>query len=124
MPKRQGADAASLVRDLELPNEDAKVLACLFVKILDRRVSEQLRQRQQAFVFGGQIERNVIGRSEAVALARRDPSSLRDLLFLDCTKGFNALSWEWAQAVFQQARVPPALAHGIFQLMHNHTAYL
>ena len=56
LPKQQGADSIKLVRDLELPNEDAKVLGRMFSKILDDARASQLRRFQQAFVSGGQIE--------------------------------------------------------------------
>ncbi len=124
VPKKAGADVVNHVRDLECPNEDTKVLARMFTLILDRACAEQLRRRQQAFVSGGQVELNVIGISEATARAQRDPATLQCLLFLDYSKGFNMLSWEWLTAVLRHAGLPEQLVHGISSLMHRHTSYL
>ena len=124
VPKQQGADSIKLVRDLELPNEDAKVLGRMFSKILDDAGASQLRRFQQAFVSGGQIERNVIGIAEAIASAQHNRHALRFLLFLDCSKGFNMLSWEWVRKFLQAASLNPMLIEGIERLMHQHVAYL
>ena len=70
IPKRPGADTAQQTRDLELPNEDTNMLGRMFVKGLDKAVAHQLKRRQQAFIAGGQIERNIVCISESVARAQ------------------------------------------------------
>ena len=47
-----------------------------------------------------------------------------NLGFLDCSKGFIMLSWEWLTAVLRHAGLPEQLVHGISSLMHRHTSYM
>ena len=63
-------------------------------KILDEAGSAGLQRHQQAFVTGGQIEKNVVGIAEAFAQSARDRLRLCYVLFLDCSKGFSLLSWK------------------------------
>jgi len=123
VPKEQGADTIARLRDLELPNEDAKILARMYARLLDEAASSQLKRYQQAFVSGGQIERNVVGVAQEAA-SPRDEQLLKLLLFLDCSKGFNLMSWEWMWAVLTKAGVPSFLIRGMERLLQSHVAYL
>ena len=90
------------VRDLELPNEDIKILERMCAQIWDEQAADQLRPTQQAFVRGGDIMHDVCGMHEAFhhAINKR---TLMMFLLLDCTKGFNNTCHSWMWRVLEKA---------------------
>ena len=95
-PKKHSADATATLRDLELPNEDAKILGRMLCRNLDQAAAAQLRRRQQAFVAGGRIERNIVEIAEAIRTDGGDMTAFKFVLFLGCSKGFNLFLGSWS----------------------------
>ena len=58
MPKKPGASTIDAVRDLELPNEDTKVLERINAALLDEGCAGFVRAHNQAFISGGDIMHN------------------------------------------------------------------
>ena len=121
--KKQGASDVSQVRDLELPNEDAKVLERMHSLVLSEVASDCVRDHNQAFIREGDIAHNIVLMHEAF----QSMSSKRQLyfmIFLDCTKGYNLLSHSWVRRVFTAARLPAGLIRSIVRLTQTLYAYL
>ena len=123
IPKDAHAATLNRIRDLELPNEDAKILARMISKLLDEGLSRQLKEYQQAFVTDGSIAKNIVGIAEEISIGRRR-QVLSFFLFLDCSKGFNMLSWEWVERVLQKGGLPQSLINAMSSLTCRHVAFL
>ena len=86
--KRAGACTIDAIRDIEVPNEDTKILERMHNALLDPCIAPHILPFNQAFISGGDIMHNVMGLKmefHVGALARQ----LSMMLLLDCTKGFN-----------------------------------
>lgn len=121
--KRQGADTIDAVRDLELPNEDAKVLERMHLALISECASPQILPLNQAFVEGGDIMYNVSGLHEEFQSGTQD-RFLRLMLLMDCTKGFNYASHSWTHRVFEKAQLPLVLQRSIARLVETQFAIL
>ena len=121
--KNASADVIGAVRDLELPNEDAKLLERMHTLLLNECISTHVLPQNQAFVPEGDIMHNVVGLHEEfrASTTKRD---LQLLLLLDCTKGFNLVSHSWTRRVFEQSGLPAALQRSIFRLVETQFATL
>ena len=113
--KRAGADTIDAVRDLEMPNEDTKILERMHNVVLDECAAAQLRPLQQAFVSEGDIMYNTIGLHEEFRSSLQD-RRLRLLLLMDCVKGFNYMSHSWTNRVLEHAGLPAGLRLSIQRL--------
>ena len=121
--KREGADSISAVRDLELPNEDCKILERMHTLVLDEVAADQIRPTQQAFISGGDIMHNVVGVHEEFvgSLSNR---RLRLILLIDFTKFFNYASHAWSNRVWAAFRLPAGLRRSIARLVEIQVAIL
>ncbi len=114
--KKQGANKSADVRDLELPNEDAKILERMHVLVIDEVASSTILIHNQAFVRNGDIMRNLVHLHETWQRYSQQ-RQLIWFLFMDCQKGFNMLSHSWILRVLQRARLPASLIRSISRLM-------
>ena len=114
--KRTGADSLDAIRDLELPNEDLKVIERMLFKVLDEIAAPQILPLNQAFVTGGDIMHNVFG-LHASMQAHSGVGNLRLFLLMDCTKGFNLASHSWTSRVLEQMRLPTGLRRMVDRLL-------
>ena len=78
------------VRDLELPNEDKKVLSRMLAFVLDEGGPDTLHPAQQAFLQKRAVMRNIVGLNERFCSAH-ERQLMRAFLSLDCSKGYNML---------------------------------
>ena len=104
------------LRDLELPNEDRKVLSRMVSKILDKGMADSLHPAQQAFCSGRNIMRNVVGLNEAYYEAS-ERRRLKFVLCLDCSKGYNFMGWDFVMEVLRRA----GLNNGVLTAIRNLT---
>ena len=123
IPKVPGADTQSQLRDLEMPNEYRKVLARGFAKILDERATATMRAYQHAFLSKRNISNANVELAEAYHKAV-DQDSLRFWLLLDCSKGYNLLSWNWLKRVLMRARLPDGLLIAIENMVRHGSAVI
>jgi hypothetical protein len=121
--KKQGANTIDAVRDLEIPNEDTKLLERLLALLLDQCAGPSIRQHNEASVRGGDIMVNLYTMQEQFhkVLSKRE---LHLLLLLDCSKGFNRLSHSWLKRLLHKARAPANLVLSIVRLVFTQIAYL
>ena len=82
------------VRDLELPNEDRKVISKMTSLLLNETGSACLHREQQAMFQGKDIMRNMVGLNERYYEAV-ERNKLKAFVCLDCSKGYNMLSWDY-----------------------------
>ena len=111
------------MRDLEVPNEDTKVLERLHALLLDECVGGAVREHNEAFISGGDI-RVIFFTMHEQFHRTFTKGELHLLLLLDCAKGFNLLSHAWLARVLQRAGLPDALLLSISRLVFNQFAYL
>ena len=100
IPKFEGANTISKLRDLELGNEVRKVLARMLFRAFDevcQHSSQGLSHAQQAFVKGRDFVRNTSMLSRTFWSAVEETTAGDDpflLLSLDCSKGYNSMDHE------------------------------
>ena len=106
--KKQNANTLDAVRDLEIPNEDTKILERMHVLIVDECVSPSVREHNEAFVSDGDIMVNLFTMHEQFhrTFSKKE---LHMLLLLDCAKRFNLLSHKWLERVLRHAMLPNVL---------------
>ena len=121
--KKEGADSIGAIRDLELPNEDCKILERMLALVVDEVAAKQLLPLQQAFISGGDIMYNVLGLHDEFSSSLTD-RRLRLIILMDCTKGFNYISHNWARRVWAALRLPAGLARCIVRLLETQHAIL
>ena len=121
--KRPMSCSIDAVRDIEIPNEDTKILERMHNIVLDECIAPSILPLNQAFVSGGDIMYNITGLhsefSSGIAL-----HILRLSLLLDCMKGFNYASHSWTHRVLEHARLPAGLRLSIQRLVETQTAFL
>ncbi len=112
-PKVEGASTTSKLRDIELCNEARKVLARMLNKVLDERLKEVLGDTQQAFVSGRDIIVNNVRMhsvfNDWLQHHGDEEEATLLMLLLDCSKGYNFLSWSWVERCLETAQLPIAL---------------
>lgn len=111
------------IRDLELPNEDRKILSRMIAVLLDEAGAPSLHPAQQAMFKGRDIMRNVVNINERFYSAV-DRQILRAYLCLDCSKGYNMMGWGFVQDSLQNARLPAGMVVAIMALICGAVAIL
>jgi len=139
IPKEENATTTARLRDLELCNEWRKVLARMTNLVMDEICSQRLSAAQQAFMSGRHITRNNVGIHHVFRLAvdahRRSSPQLEGLehcsdttplllLLLDCSKGYNAMSWEWLERCMATAAMPTEIRNVVHYFLHTNEAVL
>ena len=114
--KREGADTLDAIRDLEIPNEDLKIIERMIFKIIDEIASSQILPLNQAFVKGGDIMHNVFSLHTAMQ-AYAGSDNLKLFLLMDCTKGFNLVSHVWTARVLDKMGLPAGLRRMVERLL-------
>ena len=118
IPKVPGANRQSQLRDLEMPNEHRKVLARAYARVLDEEASRTMVKCQHAFLKSRSISNANIALGEGYYSAT-DKQILRYWLLLDCTKGYNYLSWSWLTRVLTSAGLPTPLLRAVQRLVQD-----
>ena len=118
MPKTVGANTVEHIRDLELPNEHRKVLARVFSKLIGEKATQTMPKIQQAFLPGRDISEANVAVQEAYYRAA-ERGLLKFWLLLDCSKGYNNMSWEWIEKVLQAANLPEGLVRAALRLVRE-----
>ena len=111
------------VRDLELPNEDRKVLSRMVSLLLDEAGAPSLHSAQQAFFRQRDIMRNVAGMNERFYDAH-ERRILHAFLCLDCSKGYNLMSWQFVREVLTKAGLLPCMVALVMNLVEGAMAFL
>ena len=93
------------VRDLELSNEDAKVLERMHAHVMDEIASATILRRSQAYPSGGDFIQDLLHLHESLFSAR-SKRQLHWFLFSDCMEGFNFVSHSWTTRTLTHARLP------------------
>ncbi len=125
MPKVDGANVTSKLRDLELGNEVRKVLARMLFRVLDEVCADEahgLCKAQQAFVRGREIVRNTTMLCRDVWNAVEEASEGDDpflTLALDCSKGCNCMDHDWIKRCLEKAGVPERILNVVSALLVN-----
>ena len=118
IPKVPGANTQAQLRDLEMPNEHRKVLARALARVLDEQASRTMSQCQHAFLRSRSISNANVALGEGY-YAANDRDVLRYWLLLDCTKGYNYLSWGWLTRVLTRAGLPQPLMRAVQRLVQH-----
>ncbi len=118
IPKTPGADTQAQLRDLEMPNEHRKVLARLYAIVLDEQASKTMTNIQQAFLKSRNITNANVALGEGY-YAAVDKQELRYWLLMDCTHGYNYLSWQWRERALRKAGLPDAIRRAVLRLVQH-----
>ena len=121
--KCHGANTIESVRDVECPNEDMKVLERMASRVLDEVAAPTLRERNQAFVSGGDISHNLVSMHDAHQRAI-SKDQLSFLMCLDCSKGYNMVSHTWLHRVLRASGLPAAMVLCITRIVFTQIAFL
>ena len=116
MPKIPGANTVSQIRDLELPNEHRKILARALAKVVGEVATDTMTGIQQAFLPKRDIADANIAAQEAYYRAV-ERNRLKFWLLLDCSKGYNNMSWKWVRAVMRAAHLPDGIFRATMRIM-------
>ncbi len=120
-PKEQGASTTAKMRDIEVCNEMRKVLARMLNVLLDEVGKDALGPAQQAFLSGRDIIVNNIRMHTTFGdwLQQHFDSdrAIMMLVLLDCSKGFNFLSWTWIERCLTKAHLPEPLRRMIMAML-------
>ena len=112
VPKVQGANTLDKLWDLELGNEVRKVLACMFLKVLQEFCKQEVHgfcHAQEAFVTGRDIIRITTMLCRNFWAAHEEAVHGDDpyvLLALNCSKGYNRMDHSWLQRCLRERHQP------------------
>ncbi len=123
IPKTRGANLLSQMRDLEMPNEHRKVLARAYAIVIDEEAAKTMTHIQQAFLRSRNISHANIALGEGYFSAV-DKSEFRYWMLMDCTKGYNYLSWTWLWRILSRAGLPADVMLAVQRLVQHGSAVI
>ena len=121
--KKHNPTSTKDIRDLELPHEDRKILSRMVSRLLDEAGNDSLHSAQQAFFSSRDILKNVVGFNDKFYDAH-ERQILRAFLCLDCSKGYNMMSWGFLRDVLSKAMLCLAMITAVMNLVMGAVAYL